>query len=153
MRTMTRKIAALAALAALGTPMLGVSSAHAAAALPPVQTSDHVQYLSGGVGKDEARAIEHASKHWPLALEFTVKNKQHTDFTADVKVVVHDAKGHAALQATAGGPFLLAKLAPGHYTVDATMAGETLHQKIVVKRGQPARAVLVWPAGTSDPHS
>ena len=66
---------------------------------------------------------------------------------------MRDAKGHAALQANAGGPFLLAKLAPGHYAVEATFAGKTLHEKVDIKQGHPAKALFVWPAGTGETHS
>jgi hypothetical protein len=145
---MSKVIRKTARATALGSLLLGGVLVQAATTLPPVQTIGHVQYLSGGIGKDESQAIEHASKNWPLTLEFAVKDKQRNDFTADVKVIVHDAKGHAALEATSAGPYLLAKLAPGHYTVDATLAGKTLHEKVVVKHGHPAKAVFMWPTGT-----
>mgnify|MGYP003385200536 CR=1 FL=1 len=138
-----------AAIAAtLGTLMAGSAYAQSVTALPPVHTSGQVEYMSGGIGKDEARAIESASKQWPLTLEFAVKDKKVADFAADVNVTVRDRKGHTALQATSDGPFLLAKLAPGSYTVDATLAGKTLHRKVHVKQGHMAKAVFEWPAGT-----
>ena len=115
--------------------------------------SGQIEYLSGGIGRDEAAAIESASTQWPLTLEFAVKDRQRADFAADVKVVVRDAKGHAELQATADGPFLLAKLTPGHYAVDATLAGKTLHEKVLVKQGHPAKAVFVWPTGAGESRS
>ena len=141
--------------AALGALLIGGAFAQAATALPPVHKSGQVEYLSGGIGQDEAKAIETASRQWPLTLEFAVKDKQKADFAADVKVkvMVRDAKGHAALQARAGGPFLLVRLAPGHDAVDATLAGKTLHEKVLVKHGQPAKAVFVWPAGTGESRS
>jgi len=135
--------AAFAAL--LGTFMLSSAWVHADTGLPPVQRAGSVEYLSGGIGTDESMAIESASRQWPLTLEFAVKDGQHADFTADVNVVVRDAKGHTALQTVASGPFLLARLAPGSYEVDATLGGRTLHQKVLVKHGAPARAVFVWP--------
>ncbi len=39
---------------------------------------------------------------------FAIKDKQRSDFATDVPVKVHDAKGHAVLDAIANGPFLLA---------------------------------------------
>jgi hypothetical protein len=140
-----------AALAAfLGALMLGSAMAQSEAVLPPVQKAGPVEYLSGGVGQDEARAIERSSAQWPLTLQFAVKDKQRAVFAADVTVAVRDARGHTALTATSDGPFLLARLEPGSYAVDATFGGKTLHEKVVVKRGQPARAVFVWPAGTDE---
>ena len=70
------------------------------------------------------------SKQWPLTLEFAINDKQRSDFAADVAVKVHGAKGHAVLDTTAGGPVLLAKLPPGRYAVDATLAGITLHARV-----------------------
>ena len=150
MKSMIHKTALAATLGAM---MIGGAFAQAAAALPPVSKSGPVEYLSGGIGQDEAKVIATASAQWPLTLEFAVKDKQKADFAAGVKVMVRDAKGHAALQATAGGPFLLARLAPGHYAVDATLAGKTLHEKVLVKHGQPAKLVFVWPAGTGESRS
>jgi hypothetical protein len=150
---MTTLVQRLAAAAVLGATMTGAALAQAADTLPPVQRSGAVEYLSGGIGVDESTAIQNASKQWPLTLEFAIQNKQRAEFAADVAVKVHDAKGRAVLDTTAGGPFLLAKLVPGAYTVDATLGGKTLHAKVNVKAGQPAKAVLVWPAGTDGTRS
>lgn len=138
---------------ALAVLVMGAATAQAASPLPPVHKSGAVEYLVGGIGQDEARAIEGEAAHWPLTLEFAVKDKKRAEFAADVKVLVRDAKGHTALDLTAAGPFLLAKLAPGHYSVEATFAGKTLHEKATVKRGHPAKAVFLWPAGTGESRS
>ena len=150
MRTLNKRIAAAATLCAL---MAGAALAQAQALLPPVRHSGAVAYLSGGISVDESTAIQNASKQWPLTLEFAIKNKQRSDFAADVAVKVHDATGHAVLDTTAGGPFLLARLPPGHYAVDATLAGKTEHARVTVASGHPARALLLWPAGTDGARS
>jgi len=41
-------------------------------------------------------------------------------------------------------------LAPGKYALSAVLAGKTLHRSVVVKSGQPAKAVFVWPTGTGE---
>ncbi|GEM_PF-2386882 len=49
---------------------------------------------------------------------------------------------------------MLAKLAPGRYNVEATLAGKTLHEPVVVvKHGQPAQVAFVWPAGIGKTNS
>jgi hypothetical protein len=137
-----------AALAAtLGALAMSGAMARSTADLPAPQKAGAVEYLSGGIGKDEARAIEQASAHWPLTLEFAIKGKPHAEFAADVAVKIHDAQGHTALSTVAGGPFLLARLQPGRYAVDATYAGKTLHEQAVVAQGHPAKALFLWPAG------
>ena len=146
MRTLMHKITFAGTLGAM---LLGGGLARAADALPPVQKMGSVEYLSGGIGVDESKAIEKASPHWPLTLEFAAKDRQRADFMADVKVRVRDAHGHDALDATSNGPFLLAKLPPGSYGIDATAAGKTLHEHVTVKQHQPARAVFVWAGDAS----
>jgi len=121
--------------------------------LPPVQHAGNIEYVSGGIGKDESKAIERAAKGWPLTLEFATKDKQRSDFVADVAVVVRDAKGRVALKTESDGPFLLAKLSPGKYEVDATLDGKTLHEQISVRRGEPTRKTFLWPAGTDEHRS
>ena len=150
MRTLFHQAAMAAAVGAL---MVSGALAQAESDLPAVHKSGSVEYLSGGIGQSESKAIEGASRHWPLTLEFAVKDKQHADFAADVNVRVRDAHGHTALQATSGGPFLLAKLAPGQYAVEATLAGKTLHETVTVKHDAPAKAVFVWPSGTDESRS
>ena len=150
---MTSMIHKAAIAAATGALLLGTAFAQAAVSLPAVHKSGQVEYLSGGVGQDEAKAIESASRQWPLTLEFAVKDKQKADFVADVNVMLRDAEGRTALKAVADGPFLLARVQPGHYTVDATFDGKTLHEKVLVKAGQPAKRFFEWPAGTGESHS
>ena len=150
MRTLIRNAAFATAVGAL---MAGGALAQAENDLPAVHRSGSVEYLSGGIGQSQSTAIENASRHWPLTLEFAVKDKQHADFAANVHVLVRDAHGHTALETTAGGPFLLAKLAPGDYAVTARLDGKTLHERVLVKEHQPAKAVFVWPTGTDETRS
>ena len=122
---------------------------HAQGALPAVQKSGAVEYLSGGVGLDESTAIKSASGQWPLSLVFSVQADGRAQFASDVKLQIQDAKGVLALDVTATGPYLLARLAPGSYTLRATLDGKTLERKVQVKAGSSAKVELVWPAGTS----
>jgi hypothetical protein len=133
--------------------LAGGAWADAAATLPPVQRSGQVEYLSGGIGEAQSKTMEIAAPHWPLTLEFAVKDKPRADFAANVDVIVRDVHGHTALRTESVGPFLLARLAPGRYAVDATFAGKTLHENVTVARNTPTTAVFVWPAGTDKTHS
>ena len=149
---MTPRKYSLASIVALAA--LLAANAHAQSApLPPVQRANGIDYLSGGIGKDEAHAIEQASRQWPLTLEFAVQDGKHADFTAGVHVRVRDAKNHTVLQATADGPYLLARLRPGRYTVDAERQGQTRHERIAIASQHAARAVFVWPAAKLPPHA
>ena len=59
MKTLIHKAVTAATLGAL---MMGGAFAQAAATLPPLHRSGQVAYLSGGIGKDEATAIELTSR-------------------------------------------------------------------------------------------
>lgn len=135
--------------------ILLASSAHAQtdSALPPVQKSGAVEYLSGGIGLEESTAIKGASRHWPLSLVFSVQAAGKAEFASDVKLEIRDAKGVPVLETTASGPFLLAKLPPGSYSLRATLVGKTLERKVQIKAGSSARVELVWPAGTNQGQS
>jgi hypothetical protein len=47
-----------------------------------------------------------------------------------------------------GGPFMVARLEPGTYEVEARIGSQTLKQSLNVPQGAPAKATFVWPAGT-----
>jgi opacity protein-like surface antigen len=121
--------------------------------LPPEQTQGDVTYLTGGIGSDESQAMSQAARNWPLTLEFAVKDGTSNAFAANVKVRIEDAKGQSVLEATAKGPFLLARLAPGRYTVHAEFEGSTLTRKLTLKAGTPVREVLLWPQGAGQGRS
>lgn len=137
----------------VGALMLGANLVQAATNLPPIHRSGRIEYLTGGIGLDESTAIQSASKEWPLTLEFAIRDKKSADFAADVNVVVSDTHHHPELKVTSGGPFLLAKVKPGKYTVAATLAGKTLHKQVVVTTGMPTKVEFLWPTGTGETHS
>lgn len=134
----------------LATLVIGVSAASAATTLPSSQNFAGIEYLSGGIGQDEVQAIKGVERNWPLTLEFATKDKSRATFAANVKVLIRNDKGHAVLEASGVGPLLLARLTPGHYSVEAHFAGKTMLQKVEVIEGHPTKAVILWPAGTGE---
>lgn len=96
------------------------------------KTSDGIEYLSGGVGIDAQDAINARAKDFNLKLVFTLKEG---NYVADVGVAVKDAKGRTVVEDIAEGPFFLAKLPAGQYTVAATYEGRTVTRKLQVGKG------------------
>jgi len=143
------KSSGLAALFLVASLAAGIVHAQNDSALPRIHKSGTVEYLSGGIGLDESTAIKNASRQWPLSLVFSVQAAGRAQFASDVKLEVRDAKGAVVLQTTASGPYLLARLAPGSYSLHASLAGKTLERKVEIKAGSSARVELVWPAGTN----
>jgi hypothetical protein len=61
--------------------------------------------------------------------------------------VVRDRySGRLVMEIATGAPFMLARLEPGAYEVEATLAGITLQQSVTVFNGMGAKAQFVWPS-------
>jgi len=132
--------------AAAAEPADPASTPASAALLPAVRTSGQTQYLTGGVGQDESQVIKAESRHWPLTLEFAVRAPEgRAQFAASVDVQISNAAGQQVLKARSEGPFLLAKLAPGHYTVQATLAGQSQQKPVQIEKDKPLRLLISWP--------
>lgn len=140
---------ACAAALLLGAGVMGVAHAQ----LPPVETSQGVQYVTGGFGSDAAASFKEAKARYPLALTFAATDEDGTTpYVAEVQVEIVDRQGKTALSLPSVGPFLLADLKPGDYTVRATYQGKTQTQNIKVAGPGSADARIAWkrPAGGPD---
>ncbi|WP_093381853.1 hypothetical protein [Variovorax sp. OV329] len=121
--------AAVLAMAAL-LPSL---RAYAAEAVPLHATPEGVVFASGGIGTDESALMRRLAREWPASFEFAVRDGSRNQYAADVVVTVRSASGRPVLSdVRAQGPFMLARLAPGLYQVEATLGGRTLRQRIDV---------------------
>jgi hypothetical protein len=140
---------ALAAAMFCGAVLLGALSSAQAAVNPPIYMTHGVEYMSGGIGSDEAQLMETVSPRWPATFEFAIKDHKGADFAANVHVTVRDSSGVALLDnVVSGGPFMVARLDPGNYQVEARIGSQVLKQELRVPQGAPAKATFVWPAGT-----
>lgn len=139
----------LAAAMLCGAVLLGALSSAQAAVNPPIHMAHGVEYMSGGIGSDEAKLMETVSPRWPASFEFAIKDHKGADFAADVHITVRDSSGVALLDnVVSGGPFMVARLEPGTYQVEARLRGQVLKQQLRVEAGAPAKATFLWPAGT-----
>lgn len=129
---------------------MGPIQAQSPGQLPPVQKYGSVEYVSGGVGDEEIDAFKSASKQWPLTLELSAQGKPRAVFIADVSVQIRDAAGQIVLQTTTKGPYLLARLAPGQYDIDAIYKEQRLRKRITVPVNSSTSAILSWPGTSAD---
>ena len=118
-------------------------------ALHQVQKQGDVEYVSGGIGVEEAAVFNHAARDWPLALEFAMGRMalspgDRAAFLADVDVQI-ERDGQRVLTARSSGPYMLLRVPPGRYTITAVHEGRQLVRNVRVMEGQPARTVLLWP--------
>jgi hypothetical protein len=88
-----------------------------------------VPYISGGVGADAREELLAKEKEYNLKIIAAAKSG---DYLADVKVVIESTRKERVLDTTMEGPILLAKLAPGMYTIRATFDGQTLTRTVAI---------------------
>lgn len=138
-----------AAALLLGAAVLGLSSAaHAVTANPPIQMAPQgVEFMCGGKNKDELAFMEMVAPRWAATFEFAVSRGPRGQFPEAVEVKVVDKySGAEVMQASASGPFMLARLEPGTYDVQATLGNLTITQTVNVALGVPGRALFLWPS-------
>jgi hypothetical protein len=128
----------LAAGPALGAAMSMMNN------LPREMTQGDVTYMSGGIGHNEAAAMRKEEKQFPLSLEFVKRAKPSDEYLADVNVTIKDRDGKTALRTVANGPYLLARLPDGKYSVSVEARGMTKTRDIVVAQGKPEHVIFEW---------
>ncbi|SFN04323.1 carboxypeptidase-like regulatory domain-containing protein [Nitrosomonas communis] len=115
--------------------------------LPPVQNQGEVVFMTGGIGQDESHAILKEGKKWPLMVELAKAGTNQAVYISNVQIVIRDASGSTALETISKGPYLLAKLPPGKYSLDATYEGNTLHRDLYIQEKENHKKItLLWPA-------
>ncbi|AOJ63661.1 carboxypeptidase regulator [Burkholderia ubonensis] len=134
---------AIAAALAVGVAA-GATGAYAQSdGLPAARQQGDVTFVSGGVGQDESTAFQRNEAAWPLALRFTGAGGE---FLADVHVRITDAKGAEVLKTDARGPYMLVKLPPGRYMVQASYQGKDETHSVTVTAKGGAKQAFSWSA-------
>lgn len=138
-------VALLAAGAACAAGARLPAAVEDSTALPQEQQAGNVGYVTGGIGRAQSAAFQRARSRYPLAIEIYERVSGYNQHTADAQVKVLNEAGSAVLEAQTEGPFLLARVPPGTYRVEATLEGRTQSSKpVTVRGGGSTRAVLVF---------
>jgi hypothetical protein len=117
--------------------------------LPPEKQQGNVSYVSGGVPDEQLAAVKQARGKYPLVVELYQKAGAKSEFTSGAQVRLTDKAGKVVLDDRSEGPFMLVKLPPGSYRVQATLNGKTsAAQSVAVAATGSKRAVIVFPQGT-----
>jgi hypothetical protein len=88
-----------------------------------VQNDQGVRYVSGGVGESERAELNNQSQQFNLRLLFAMQGSG--EYLSAVRVSILDARGGTVLVTESKGPWFLAQLPPGDYTVEASVPGQT----------------------------
>ena len=133
----------LLAMGILSTPVASAAEG------PRLQSNGAVDYVSGGIGKDEADALKQQSADYALTVEFASSRSAEGDtspgaYVADVRVDIRDAQGRPVLNTTSTGPLLLVRLPPGDYTVGADWNGVRKQHNVDIPEGARRHVVFMW---------
>lgn len=113
------------------------------AALPAPHSQGGITWLTGGVGREEAKAIEREAGAYPLELVFVQKTRGHDQFLADVPVTIRDKHHRVVFEGRTAGPYFLARLPDGDYVVTARWEQWRFSRNVHVGAGHQ-RVVFEW---------
>ena len=108
--------------AALALLVTLVMAAHAQTGIARGQTSRGEPWLVGGVGEDAVAALRLARSGYSLSVQTAARRTG--AFLADVHLRIVDEQGVAVFDQDLSGPWLLVKLSPGPYTLQASRHGQ-----------------------------
>lgn len=125
------------------TARQAVATAVVLLALTVAARAADVPFVTGGVGSDERAELQAKEKDYNLKIVAAATSGA---FVADVAIVIESSGKQRVLEATMEGPILLAKLAPGTYTIKATYGASTQTQTVNVPAQGLREASFRWPA-------
>jgi len=93
-----------------------------------------IPFTTGGVGLEARQQMLSQASQYNLHLEFA--ETADGEYVSGVEVTIASARGGSVLSTRTDGPWLLAKLAPGSYTVTARYGGDVRQQQVSVGEGR-----------------
>ena len=115
--------------AGLAATMVAMLATVQAPAQENMVTQNNVSFVSGGVGVDSRERLQAQEKDFNLKLVFALVEG---NYLADINVNVKDAAGKTLVEHVADGPFFMAKLPAGAYSVTVGNNGQTQTRKVKV---------------------
>ena len=111
--------------------------------LPRAHRSGPVTYLTGGIGHEEALAMKRAAQDYPLELVFVERKGRKESYLADMPVRIVDDKGKVVFEGQSEGPYFLARLPKGRYTVSTRWDAWSSSRPVTVGK-ERQRVVFAW---------
>ena len=118
----------------------GLGAVGGAVAIPQSFNYRGTPLLTGGVSEEERDAMRGEAGQYNIWLAFVERDTG--NYVTGVKVSVIDDKGNAVVDTVADGPWLLAQVPPGRYTVRTSDGQE---QEITAGSGARAMTILRLP--------
>ena len=117
------------------------------AARSATATAPGVSFMTGGVGLVARQELASQSGQYNLHLEFAYAPEG--EYLSEVQVEINDARGNNVLSTRTDGPWLLARLPAGSYTVKASYGSTTRTQQVTVGGGK-RHLVMRFPASVEN---
>lgn len=90
-------------------------------------------YRSGGIGESESAAMKAAANRYPLEVLFAQRNESGAAvYDAGNRLSIRDDGGEQVLSTVSEGPFLLARLPAGRYTLKASRNGDARTRTVTI---------------------
>jgi hypothetical protein len=112
------------------------------------QTQGDVEFVSGGVGEHEQKAMRAMQGKYNLHIVLAVKGTG--EYVADAKIKIMDAQGKTVLDTVSAGPDFFAKLSPGHYSLVADRDGHMVKEAIMIPHKHGLYVVADFPKEKGD---
>lgn len=100
-----------------------------------------VEFISGGIGETARAQMLSREKEFSLKLVFTLVEG---NYVSDARVEIRDAAGRIVVTHLAEGPFFLARLPAGTYSVAAAYEGQTQTRNVAVVAGRLRTEHFRW---------
>jgi hypothetical protein len=100
-----------------------------------------VAFVSGGIGEASQAQLLAREREFNLKLVFTLVEG---NYVADTRVEIRDAAGRSMLSHVTDGPFFLARLPAGTYTVTASYEAQEQTRKVAVTADRLRTEYIRW---------
>lgn len=115
----------------------------AAAWASPAVHAQTPQYVTGGIGHEQAREMQRRAGHYDVRMTFS--EGRHNAYAAGVKVRIANEQGKRVLALKDAGPLTDVQLPPGNYRVQARFGGMQRVEHIQVAHGKPVDLFVHFP--------
>lgn len=110
----------------------------------PISERGEVDYMNGGIGREQADLMREMGAEFPVRMTFAERNQNTDEFVADVHLRITDRAGRTVLDLPGQGPIFLLQLPAGSYTVLAEHQGDVNARHFDVVPGRHDRLGFEW---------
>ena len=108
-----------------------------------VRTQNGVEYVSGGVSREEEDAINSMGKGFNLKLTLAQANGE---YMGGAHIRIDGTGNHAVVETQSEGPLFFAKLPAGSYTIHVSSEGQQFTKVAQITGAGQQQLSFVWPA-------